>query len=150
MNTNQDSGKNSEHIYNIRKNNQEKNSKDKQIDDIKISFRRRSIVFYFIILIFNIFGWYYASCFSAVFKNTQKHLLKDLLYSIPFNLNVCILISLIKLFIQLFKRNEKCTFMKYTDNAIVKYIIIIPILFIIEAIIGYYIIYLVSKIKINI
>ena len=150
VNINQNSGANSEHIYNIRNNIQVKNSKDKQIDDIKISFRRRSVVFYFIILIFNIFGWYYASCFSAVFKNTQKHLLKDLLYSIPFNLIVCILKSLIKLFIQLLKRNEKCTFMKYTDKKIVKCIINEIIPFIIEMIMEYYIIYLVSKVKINI
>ena len=145
------SGNNSAHIYNIRSNriinNDQNNEKDKIAVYIKNRFRHWSIVFYCIIIIINIFGWYYAFCFSAVFKNTQKHLLKDLFYSIIFNGIICCLISIIKLFIQLLKQNKRCIFMKYTDLKVIKCIIEI-FLFIIEMIMEYFIIYFFSKIKI--
>ena len=46
------------------------------------------------IFLFSIIFWYYLSCFGAVYKNTQIHLLKDTLLSFglsliyPFGLNI--------------------------------------------------------------
>ena len=52
------------------------------------------ILFFIIVFIFSIVFWYYLSCFGAVYKNTQIHLLKDTLLSFglsliyPFGLNI--------------------------------------------------------------
>jgi len=57
---------------------------------IKIRF----ILFYIFIFLFYFIFWYYVSCFCAVYKNTQIHLLKDVLLSFtlsfiyPFGLNL--------------------------------------------------------------
>ena len=51
-------------------------------------------LFFIIIFIFSFIFWYYLSCFGAVYKNTQIHLLKDTLLSFglsliyPFGLNI--------------------------------------------------------------
>ena len=37
------------------------------------------ILFFFLAIIFLILFWYYISCFCAIYKNTQKHLIKDTL-----------------------------------------------------------------------
>ena len=44
---------------------------------LKIKF----ILFYIISFIFLIFFWYYLSCFCAVYKNTQVHLIKNTIIS---------------------------------------------------------------------
>ena len=54
------------------------------------------ISFYIIILITNLFCWYYISCFCVVYKNTQKYMLLDFLYAILFNLIFSIFSCLIK------------------------------------------------------
>ena len=41
----------------------------------------RFILFYIFSLIFLIFFWYYTSCFCAIYKNTQFHLIKDIIVS---------------------------------------------------------------------
>ena len=52
------------------------------------------ILFFIITLLFLIIFWYYLSCFCAVYKNTQIHLIKDVLISFgislmyPFGLNL--------------------------------------------------------------
>jgi hypothetical protein len=69
---------------------------------IEISFRRRRIFFYIIIFLLNIFGWYYISCFCSVYENTQKHLFKDFLFSIPFNFIICLITSSVFFIIKIF------------------------------------------------
>ncbi len=52
------------------------------------------IIFFILIFLFDILFWYYLSCFCAVYKNTQLHLIKDTLRSFgwsllyPFALNL--------------------------------------------------------------
>ena len=64
--------------------------KSKLLKFLNIKF----IVFYILTFTFLILFWYYLSCFSAVYKNTQIHLLKDTLISFglsviyPFGLNL--------------------------------------------------------------
>ena len=55
-------------------------------EEYKNMLSKKRISFYIIILIINIFGWYYISCFCVVYKNTQKYILLDFLYAILFNL----------------------------------------------------------------
>ena len=60
------------------------------IKTLKIKF----IVFFIISFIFILLFWYYLGCFSAVYKNTQYHLIKDTLisfgigYITPFGTNI--------------------------------------------------------------
>ena len=53
----------------------------KKLESIIINFKRcfliKRIIFYIICIIISIFGWYYISCFSAVYQNTQKHIFQD-------------------------------------------------------------------------
>ena len=60
-------------------NNEESNA---IIKTIKIKF---ALFFIFTFLLF-MFFWYYISCFCAVFRNSQKHLLKDTLISFGFSM----------------------------------------------------------------
>ena len=52
------------------------------INFLKIKF----ILFYIISFIFLIFFWYYLSCFCAVYKNTQVHLIKNTIISFGLSL----------------------------------------------------------------
>ena len=47
------------------------------INNLKIKF----IIFFILDLILLVMFWIYLSCFSAVYKNTQLHLIKDTLIS---------------------------------------------------------------------
>ena len=57
-------------------------------------FHFKFILFFILVFIFIITFWYYLSCFCAVYKNTQIHLIKDTLISFglsliyPFGLNL--------------------------------------------------------------
>ena len=55
------------------KNNKDNNDSKKQLRIIKC----KVILFFVITYIFLIIIWIYLGCFCAVYKNTQKHLLKD-------------------------------------------------------------------------
>ena len=71
------------------------------------------IIFYILTFTFLILFWYYLSCFSAVYKNTQIHLLKDTLISFglsliyPFGLN---LLPGIFRILSLKTKNRKCIY----------------------------------------
>ena len=41
----------------------------------------KSIYFFVSSFILLLFSWYYLSCFCAIYKNTQLHLIKDTLFS---------------------------------------------------------------------
>ena len=75
--------------------------KNNDVNEIKKSFRCKSIAFYIIVLIINIFGLYYISCFCAVYPNTQKHLLLDFINAIPMNLASCAIICFLNLILKL-------------------------------------------------
>ena len=69
-----------------------KNAQDKS-KKIKGILRIKLVVFFLIGFLLMSFFWYFVSCFCAVYKNTQKHLIKDTLLSFglsmlyPFGLN---------------------------------------------------------------
>ena len=72
-------------------------NESKNLDEIKFNllyyFNIKYILFFILTFSFLILFWYYLSCFCAVYKNTQIHLLKDTLISFgisliyPFGLN---------------------------------------------------------------
>lgn len=47
---------------------------------------KKFFIFFILSFLFLIFFWYYISCFSAIYKNTQEHLIKDAIYSFIFSL----------------------------------------------------------------
>jgi len=83
--------------------------KEKNIEDIKTkkgsnikkSFKHRRIFVYIINIVLNIFGWYFISCFCAVYHITQKFLLIDFLISIPMNIISCVLNCLLFLILHI-------------------------------------------------
>ena len=58
-------------------------------------FRIKFILFFILSFIFLVFFWYYLSCFCAVYKNTQMHLIKDTLMSFGLSLIYPLAINLI-------------------------------------------------------
>ena len=48
---------------------------DKKVQRIKKMIRIKSIFFFITNFLFNLLFWYYLSCFCAVYKNTQYHLI---------------------------------------------------------------------------
>jgi uncharacterized Tic20 family protein len=54
------------------------NKKESELNKIKL----KVLFFYIISYVFILFFWIYLGCFCAVYKNTQVHLLKEVLSSI--------------------------------------------------------------------
>ena len=79
---------------NIVKIKEEKNNIKEKSEKILKCLLIKFIIFYLLVFLFLIFFWYYISCFGAVYKNTQMHLLKDTLISFglsllyPFGINL--------------------------------------------------------------
>jgi len=72
------------------KNNINEN-KNKLLKLLKIKF----LIFFILVLLFLILFWYYLSCFCAVYRNTQIHLIKDTLISFGLSLIYPLLLNLI-------------------------------------------------------
>ena len=72
-----------QYITNIKKGNNFKIAKEK--NKIYINLKNRFLLFFIISFILILFFWYYLACFSAIYKNTQIHLLKDSLISFGFS-----------------------------------------------------------------
>ena len=115
------------------------NPKDFKGRTIKKSFQYRRIIFYIINIILNIFGWYFISCFCAVYHNTQKFLFFDFLSSIPMNIISCLLYCLLYLTLHIL-------IIKVDDSRIIKIIYkickFLIISFIIEMVIEFLLAYL--------
>ena len=68
--------------------------KNQNISKILHNLVIKFIIFFVLVYIFLILFWYYLSCFCAVYKNTQTHLIKDTLITFclsllyPFGLNL--------------------------------------------------------------
>ena len=56
-----------------------KKQKSKNNDNIKKRLKIKFILFFLFDFLLLILFWYYISCFCAIYKNTQKHLIKDTL-----------------------------------------------------------------------
>ena len=72
-------------IINFKKN---KNAKDldKRKKDLVHLLKIKFILYFIISSIFILFFWYYLSMFCAIYRNTQKHLIKDTLLSFGLSL----------------------------------------------------------------
>ena len=49
---------------------------------IKSKLKIKALLFFIVSIIFILLFWYYISCFCAVYKNTQYHLIKDTIISL--------------------------------------------------------------------
>ena len=74
-------------------NNMNKGIKKKR--EIERCLKIKLILFFIISLILMLFFWYFISCFCAVYKNTQIHLIKDTLISFSLSLFYPIFLCLI-------------------------------------------------------
>ena len=60
----------------------------------KNCLKLKSMIFFFLSILFNIFFWYFIACFCAVYKNTQIILINDIIISFflsliyPFGINL--------------------------------------------------------------
>ena len=66
----------------------------KTLEKIKC-FKIKFILFFVLVFIFLFFCWYYLSCFCALYKNTQLHLIKDTLISFTLSLIYPLVINFI-------------------------------------------------------
>ena len=78
---------------------------DEKINQIARKYYRRLLIRIISLCIFsiffNLFSWYYISCFFAVYLNTQKAILFDVLREFGLNIISCILLSFIYAFIKI-------------------------------------------------
>ena len=65
-------------------------------------------------MIMNFFIWYYASCFAVVYTKTQKYLLLDFVWGIPYNLINCIFMCIINLLVKMIL-TYKCSYNRVTN-----------------------------------
>ena len=80
-------------IIKIKKSKKEDIENKKEAELKKIKFK--AFLFFIISYIFIIFFWIYLGCFCAVYKNTQVHLLKEVLSSIAISFVLPFFICLI-------------------------------------------------------
>ena len=117
-------------------------NKEEQAKSIIKSFKIRKIIFYVLIVLINIFSWYYASCFCAVYRATQKHLFIDFIVGRLIILINCLIACLINIII-------KVIVIKGNYSKIKKYILKIfnseIFNFIIEKVIEFFIIKLITE-----
>ena len=102
---------NNNQIENTNDNNRSKKTKETKEEmarKIKKSFRRNRIIFYIIILIFQLFSWYFISSFCALYKKTQKHLGMDIGIGIGIDLISSLFISFYILIIRIIIIRSSC------------------------------------------
>ena len=73
----------------------EKNDKIKKATKILNYIFIKFIIFFILCYLFLFFFWFYLSCFCAVYKNTQIHLIKDTLISFGLSLLYPFIINLL-------------------------------------------------------
>ena len=61
----------------------------------KNCFKIKVFIFCIIMIFINVFAFYYASCFSTIYKNTQLHILKDFLIGQLTSLILCLILCFI-------------------------------------------------------
>ena len=94
-----------------------KNNKNeiKKSLNIKKCLNIKIFLFFILNFLFLILFWYYISCFCAIYKNTQIHLIKDTLISFGLSLlypvDLCLLPGILRIpSLRAFKQNEECTY----------------------------------------
>ena len=68
------------------KNEEDIKNLNKKSESVKKCIFIKSLCFYISTSVLLLFFWYYLSCFSAIYKNTQLHLIKDTLISFGLSL----------------------------------------------------------------
>ena len=89
------------------------NKKDNvKINELKKIIRIKFLFFFIIYFLFQIFFWYYVTCFCGIYKNTQVLLFKDSLMSFCVSLFTPFLIYLIPGIFRVFslKNKNKCCY----------------------------------------
>ena len=79
-----------------------KKNKNAKINEIKKCIKIKIILFLVINFLLLLLFWYYLSCFCAIYKNTQLHLLKDTLISFELSLlypfGLCLIPGIFRIF----------------------------------------------------
>ena len=102
-------------IINFKQNNTKKNIMIKSKNLIKI-LTIKFIIYFIISSVFLLFFWYYISMFCIIYKNTQIHLLKDILMSFSLSLFIPFLAYLLPGFFRIpslsnkTKNKRKCLY----------------------------------------
>ncbi len=91
------------------------NDKKDNINEIKKCFKIKFILFYILNFILLLSFWFYVSCFCAVYKNTQIHLIKDTLVSFGLSLlypfGLCLLPGIFRIpSLRAIKRDKECMY----------------------------------------
>ena len=91
------------------------NDKKDNINEIKKCFKIKFILFYILNFILLLSFWFYVSCFCAVYKNTQIHLIKDTLVSFGLSLlypfGLCLLPGIFRILsLRAIKRDKECMY----------------------------------------
>jgi len=68
------------------KKSKDKKNLDERVEKLKNKISIKFILYFFLSFIFLLFFWYYLSMFGAIYRNTQKHLIKDTLISFGLSL----------------------------------------------------------------
>ena len=95
-----------------------KKEKSFEIANDKITIAKRYIIIKYILffclsILFLLFFWYYLSSFSAVYANTQKYLIKNILISFGFSFIYPFIINLLPSFLRIYALKDhyrKCIF----------------------------------------
>ena len=99
-------------ILELKKEKTEVKLNNKILEIIK-SLKLKFILFYIISSIFLVFFWIYLSCFCAVYRNTQYHLIKNTLLSFALSLLYPFALNLIPIFIRIpaiKSKNNECMY----------------------------------------
>ena len=99
------------------------NDKKDNINKIKKCFKIKFILFYILNFILLLSFWFYVSCFCAVYKNTQIHLIKDTLVSFGLSLlypfGLCLLPGIFRIpSLRASKQDKECVykFSQFIEN----------------------------------
>ena len=98
-------------IVEIRKN---KNNKQK-VEKMKQCIKFKYILYFILNFLFLVFFWYYTSCFCAIYRNTQIHLLKDTLVtfglSLLYPVGLCFIPGIFRIpSLRAKKQDKKCLY----------------------------------------
>ena len=91
---------------------------DKRAPQIIKWIFHKFIIFFIISFIFLLFSWYYLSCFSAIYSNTQIHLIKDSIISfgisMMYPIGVCLVPGIFRIISLRDKKSNKETMYKFS------------------------------------
>ena len=92
-----------------------KTNKKVEINVIKKCIKIKIILFFVFKFLFLLFFWYYTSCFCAIYRNTQYHLIKDTMISFGLSLLypifLCLLPGIFRIYsLRASKQDKECIY----------------------------------------